>query len=57
MYLAGNQIDLLCLPVSGTDIPMAGTGVPLGGDWYPSWRTGKVRPLYAALLDSLLDSI
>ena len=37
--------------MSGTDIPMAGTVVPLVGDWYPSWRTGIVLPIYAALLD------
>ena len=43
--------------MSGTDIPVAGTGVPSVGDRYPSWRTGKVLPLYAASLDSLPDSI
>ena len=38
-------------PLAGTGAPLWGTAIPLGGDRYPSWRTGIVLPIYAALLD------
>ncbi|MDA8010570.1 MAG: hypothetical protein MPK75_12840, partial [Alphaproteobacteria bacterium] len=36
---------------AGTSAPLWGTAIPLGRDRYPSWRTGIVLPIYAALLD------
>ena len=38
-------------PLAGTGTPLWGTESPSVGDRYPSWRTGSVLPIYAALLD------
>ena len=44
------SILIMYTPVGDRYTPVGDRNPPVG-DWYPSWRTGVVPPIYAALLD------